>query len=401
MSWRRRLLYVTEADISIDSGMSINEREFVNTLRKFHAEEVVCVVPYPSNKENHFDPGVEYVFNHRRHQPICYLIYLLSTFVRVIKLHRRHHFAAMIFRLAGMPVIPYIMPRFLKIPLILKTLSGYQIFSGMLDWKHELFFNRLFFPLYQKTIRRALIADTVSTGYIEWLHFKFGIDRARTELIPNGVNADFFRPVAGAVSRNELGLGGVDHVIGYVGSIERIRHLDALIASVSMLRAVGSVGAVIVGDGTARIELEKYARDRHLDKVVSFLGSINYQQVPAHISAFDVAVDLTLISMKVGDRVINASFSQKIAQYLACGVPVVAWDVADTRFIAEEGVGKVVPYGDLNGLADSLKQILSLGPKDREAMRHRARSYAETHLSNRSLTAKRIGLWRSAAGLVQ
>ena len=112
------------------------------------------------------------------------------------------------------------------------------------------------------------------------------------------------------------------------------------------------------------------------------------------MKAMDIAADLTLIAMKIGNNWSNSSYSQKIPQYLACGLPVIAWDVIDNQFISKERIGEVVSFGNVTQLAQSLSRLLSLDTKSKKIMRRRATNYAKTKLAIDILTAQRIKIWK-------
>ncbi len=394
ISSKVKFIYITEVDLSINNGPGINEREFINALRKNYESEVICIVPYPAHPEIHYDSGLEYVISHRHYHPIFYWIHLLSTFYRVLRLHKQYHFSGLIFRLGEIPLVPLLLSHILKVPLILKTLAGYSTFSEKLGMKRKLF-NRFLLPLYRTTIQRALISDTVSIPYMDWLRFKFGVPKDRISLVPNGVNIDFFSPGDRIGSRRKLDLDHFEHIVGYVGAITKLRHLDMLISSFKIIKNRNNIGVVIVGDGANRDALEALTIEQGIAKHVIFTGFVPYTTIPEYMRTFDVAVDLTLVSMEIENKVLYASYSQKIPQYLACGIPVVAWDVVDNQFLKREGIGKVVPFGDCMELAKSIQQLLNLKADEMNALRQRALNYAEINLSISRLTNKRIHLWQS------
>lgn len=395
MSSNAQFIYITEIDLSIDNGPGVNERELVSALRKDYGSEVICVVPYPAHPEIHFDSGLEYVINHRSYHPIFYVVHLMSSFLRVLRLHRHYHFAGLIFRLGEIPIVPLVLSYFLKVPLILKTLAGYTAFSGEVGRMRKLLSN-LLLPLYRATIRRALTADTVSIPYMDWLQFKFGIPKDQIILIHNGANTDFFSPGDQVSSRRKLGLDHFEHIIGYVGAMTSLRHLDMLISSLQMVKARGKVGLVLVGDGANRIALEALAKEQAVVEQVVFTGFIPYTMIPEYMRTFDVAVDLSLVSMKIGDKVLNASYSQKIPQYLSCGLPVIAWDTLDTQFLKHEQIGDVVPPGDVDSLTQAIRIHLTMNDLECTQLRLRAREYAKEHFSAKALAARRFAFWQSA-----
>lgn len=390
----RKFLYITEYDISIDNGPGINEREFVNILINNYCDEVICITPYPSHPDNHFDSRIEYVTNHREFSKLWYLVYLADTIIRVIKIRRRYSLAALVIRLGYTPLVPLSLSFFLKIPIILKTLAKYSAFSDQANWKGKIL-NKIFLPLYRAIIRKALFADTVSIPYIDWLHFTFGISKDRLALIPNGVNTEKFLPGDQITSRQKLNLNNFDHLIGYIGALSNYRNLKILFKSIKLIECKGSVGLILVGDGKDRTDLESLVQEEGIADRVVFSGQVSYELVPKYMQAFDIAVDLTVVAMKIGNNLFNSSYSQKIPQYLACGLPVTVCDVVDNQFIKKEKIGEVVTFGNVTQLAQSLSRLLSLDTKSKTLIRRRATNYAKTNLAIDILTAQRVKIWKS------
>jgi len=123
---------------------------------------------------------------------------------------------------------------------------------------------------------------------------------------------------------------------------------------------------------------------------------VSYKDVPTYITAFDVAVDLSLIPMQVAEKTIPASYSQKIPQYLSCGVPVIAWDTVDTRFLKQRKIGEVVPHGETEKLSKAINKCLHESLREKVQITQRCREYALEHFSVEVLTEKRMRLWQKA-----
>lgn len=153
---------------------------------------------------------------------------------------------------------------------------------------------------------------------------------------------------------------------------------------------------MLVGDGANRIALEALAREQAVVEQVVFTGFIPYAMIPEYMRTFDVAVDLSLVSMKIGDKVLNASYSQKIPQYLSCGLPVIAWDTLDTQFLKHEQIGDVAPLGDVDSFAQAIRIHLTMNDLECMQLRLRAREYAKEHFSAKALATRRFAFWQSA-----
>jgi glycosyltransferase involved in cell wall biosynthesis len=390
-----QLLYSTETDLSIDNGPGINEREFVDSLLNDYGDKVKCIIPYPKYPEKYFNPGIEYVFPYFSN-PFRYPLYLWALFIRILSLVCTHRFDAFVFRLGIVPIVPLISAHLLKKPVFLKTLAGYYAFEKEnRNWKRRVLAIATH-PFYRAIVQKALAADTVSIPYIEWLHDKFGIDRKKVHVIPNGVNVDFFSFQDKSKCRKELGLNHFSKIVGYVGALDSLRHIDDLILAMQRINKQEHVGLVLVGSGEGEEKYKKMVHSLGLNSNVIFTGKVSYQEVPKYMNAFDIGIDLSLIPMQVGDVISNASYSQKIPQYLSCGLAVVAWNTKDTLFLKQEYIGDVAQVGNIDDLARVISEQLSRYTIDGDNMHMYARAYAVSRFSTQVLSAQRVELWETS-----
>jgi len=389
-------IYMAETDLSVDNGPGINEREFVDVVTRNWPEEVACVAPAPLYPENYLNPAVHYVASHAR-KAAAYPRYLVSAVRTVRRIAREHGTAAIAFRFGATPVLPYLFSRMRGPRVLLKTFAPHAALGPRMKLGPiRGFLGGLLKPAYRTVVRSALAADTVSAAYRDWICDRYEIDRERIAVIPNGANTELFMPGDATTSRRALGLDRYDRVVGYVGTLSSIRYLDLLIRCVHRLQGEGRTALVLVGDGPERGPLESLARNLDVADRVVFVGSVPYTTVPEYVRAFHIAVDLTSVEMQIGGRTVLSSFSQKIPQCLACGVPVVAWRCSDTEFLLEEDVGEVAAFRDEAELTGALQSLLARSAHERAVMGARARTVVEARLSAVRVAEQRLDWWRAS-----
>jgi glycosyltransferase involved in cell wall biosynthesis len=247
-------------------------------------------------------------------------------------------------------------------------------------------------PLYRYVARNSLGGDVESHSYAHWMQSHFSMSPEKLAVVPNGANTDVFRPQDREASRRKLGWDRFKHLIGYVGGIDSLRGADAALDAMRTLRDVPDVGLVMVGRGLMVEEIRRRVFREGLEGRVILPGPVPYGDVPSVVSAFDVAIDLTLVRTRVGSQTFFGSFSQKIPQYLACGVPVVAWATPDTAFLDQHGVGRTVPVDDTAALASVLRE-LALNGKAGRPDRASIRQFACDEMSANAVARRRMDLW--------
>jgi glycosyltransferase involved in cell wall biosynthesis len=135
-------------------------------------------------------------------------------------------------------------------------------------------------------------------------------------------------PVDGDPARRELGLDEA-FVVGLVGSLNRAPR-RGISYGWDVIEALAhtqpEVVALIVGDGEARPDLEKRARELGVQERCRFAGFREEALLPRLIGTMDVAV-----STQTNDAVGAVRTTGKLPLYLACGCPVLASDVGEAR----------------------------------------------------------------------
>ncbi len=105
--------------------------------------------------------------------------------------------------------------------------------------------------------------------------------------------------------------------------------------------SLGRASLTVVGDGASRPALEAAVAARPaLAGRVAFCGRVAHADVPALLARADVAIEPA-----PGTALNHRSTMIKIAEYLAAGLPVVAYDLTETRVTAGDGA-LLAPPGD-------------------------------------------------------
>jgi hypothetical protein len=143
--------------------------------------------------------------------------------------------------------------------------------------------------------------------------------------------------------RAEFGAGDDDYLVGGVGRLVDRKGFDVLISAFAEA-GLPNARLLIVGDGSERGRLERMAGAR-----VAFAGF--RRDVKDFYQAFDLFVCPSSYE----------PFGRVIAEALDAGVPVVAADTEGPRDIARRCPIELVPPGDVDALAASLRRHAAAG----------------------------------------
>ncbi len=140
-------------------------------------------------------------------------------------------------------------------------------------------------------------------------------------------------------------------------------------AAPRIVAAVPHVKFLLVGDGVYRERFEWQVAKMGLRSHFVFAGLVAPQEIPRYVASMDLLVHLSL----------REGLPRALPQALACGKPVVAFDVDGAREVCLDGeTGLLVRAGDANVLAEAVIRLLQdaalahrMGARGRELVKER------------------------------
>lgn len=256
------------------------------------------------------------------------------------------------------------------VPVVVHTIHGpsfyrYQnpVGNWLFTWAEQL--------AGEWTTQFVSVADAMTEQYLA-----AGIATpSRYVTIRSGINLDAFlsaRP--DPKLRASLGLREQDRVVGKVARLFRLKGHEFLFeAAPRIVAAVPEVKFLLVGDGVYRERFERQAERMGLRDRFVFAGLVPPQEIPRYVALMDVLVHLSL----------REGLPRTLPQALACGKPVVAFDVDGAREVCVDGqTGFLLRAGDTDGLERAVIRLLQdgelatrMGAEGREQVR---KNFSET-----------------------
>jgi len=199
-----------------------------------------------------------------------------------------------------------------------------------------------------RVFRAASVLIAVSAEVAAWLERR-GVVRGRVHVIPNGVDADRFRP---DVRPAAPGMPG-SFTVGFVGSMKPWHGLDVLVEAFARLHErAPDARLLLVGDGPARAGVCANLSARGLAGVVHCTEAVAPLEVPGLLTSVDAAVAPYALAS-------GFYFSPlKVYEYMAAGRAVVASRVGQLETVIRHDVnGLLCPPGDAAALAAALERL--------------------------------------------
>ena len=185
-----------------------------------------------------------------------------------------------------------------------------------------------------------------------------GANPERMMVIPYGVDAERFRPDAGArvALRAQLGIPADASLIAAAGRLVRKKGFEYLIDAVGRLPAPTVLA--IAGDGTLREELRVRAASHGISERVRFLGDRSQDDVAALFAAADVVV-----APSVRDEAGNVDgLPNVVMEALASGTPLITTLAGGIGAVVEhESTALIVPEKDAEAIAREVGRALADG----------------------------------------
>jgi len=256
-------------------------------------------------------------------------------------------------------LIGWLVARLRRIPLLFDyqgSLSGESLnhgFFGTGSLSH-----RLFRWTEGRINRLADLIITSSTPGRQELTRLWQMPLEQVVALPDGVDTTVFRYFPRTAARERLGLDDQVPLIVYLGLFNQYQGVDLLIHAARLMIQQGRNFHLLLM-GYPEQEYRQLVDELNMGSFVTFTGRVDYAEAPLLLATADLAV-----SPKISDTEANG----KLLNYMACGLPVVAFDApVNWELLGDDGI--YAAFGDVVDLARCLSSALA----DREALRQRGK----------------------------
>ena len=221
--------------------------------------------------------------------------------------------------------------------------------------------------------RSARVVVAVSQAFVRDL-VRRGIDPAKLQFVPNGVDVAVWERGSAARGREALGMAAGDALVSYVGTIGMAHDVGTIVTAAERLRGQ-RIQFAIAGDGAELPAIR--ARAAHLDHV-RFTGLLPRDRMPDLLAASDIL----LVTLK-GTETFKSVLPSKMFEAMAAGRPIVAAIEGEARATLERsGAGIAVPPGNPAALADAIAQLAG-DPELRARLGQAGRDFVDTEFNRR------------------
>ena len=146
------------------------------------------------------------------------------------------------------------------------------------------------------------------------------------------------------IQRKSIGIPEDAYIIGNVGRLSKQKAPDVFVEAAALIKQkIPNAYFIMVGDGNERSKVEKLIQKYELSKSFMITGWVN--NAISYMNLFDVG---TLLSRWEG-------FGLVLAEYMLCGIPIVASKVDAIPYVVRDGEdGVLVPVDDPEAVAQKI-----------------------------------------------
>ncbi|MEZ4706058.1 MAG: glycosyltransferase family 4 protein [Caldilineaceae bacterium] len=177
-----------------------------------------------------------------------------------------------------------------------------------------------------------------------------GIPEHKITVVRNGPNLKLFRPTTPVADLRKKG----KVTICYLGDMGHHDGVDYLLRALNYLifdLGKTAIYCAMVGGGSAWRDMQALCTKLGLDPYVHFYGPVPHAEVAGYLSAADICV-----APEPSNTYNNRSTMIKITEYMAMGKPIVAFDLPEHRFSAEDAA----LYAEANNEYDFAQKLAIL-----------------------------------------
>jgi glycosyltransferase involved in cell wall biosynthesis len=218
------------------------------------------------------------------------------------------------------------------------------------------------------------------------------LDPADVTVVRSGPDTAVMRPGDGEPALRH----GRTHLAVYLGIMGPQDGVDGLLRSwAHLVHELGRTDChlALLGFGDSLAELKRQATELGLDDHVTFTGRADREMIARYLSTADVG-----ICPDPKSPLNDVSTMNKTMEYMAYALPVVTYDLVETRVSAGETAVYVHP-GDEKGFAAAVGRLLD-DPDRRVSLAVQARERVATHLDWHPQSVAYVGVFDQVTGAI-
>jgi glycosyltransferase involved in cell wall biosynthesis len=244
--------------------------------------------------------------------------------------------------------------------------------------------------LERRTYRTADHVISTNESYRRIALERGELDKSEVTVVRSGPDTSRMRPIPG---RPELLRGG-KHLLAYLGIMGPQDNVDVLLEVMDTIvhrRGRTDLRLALLGFGDCLADLQARATELGLDEHVHFTGRVGPEEIAGYLSTASLG-----LAPDLKTPLNDVSTHNKTMEYMAYALPMVSFDLQESRISAEDS-SVYVPSGDVEAFADAILELLD-DPGRRRSMGVLARHRCVAELDWQPQRARYVGVFDDLFG---
>lgn len=214
-----------------------------------------------------------------------------------------------------------------------------------------------------------------------------GMDKNKFFYVPNGVDKALINTHISVCEEQLAKIPDNKFVIGYTGSLGIANDIYTFIDVAEQLKDHADLFFVLVGDGSEKDKLIKYAKSKKIDNLL-FFGSVARNEVHTVLKRFDVCY-LGLQNQPLFKYGVSPT---KLFDYMAAARPIIYVIDSGNHPVIDANCGYEAIPGNAKSIAGAIMKLYSLSQQERDIMGRNGYEYLQENHTYDKLAQKIIDI---------
>lgn len=270
--------------------------------------------------------------------------------------------------LSGRLALHYLRP--LRVPIVFTNHTRYDLYAQaylpMMPEEVSQSLLQAYMPSFCDAVDLVIAPSVGMKKVLQELNVESHI-----EVVPNGVDLSRFYKAA-PLNRADFGFTKDDILLVYAGRIAPEKNLDFLLRSFAgVAQAIPNAYLIIIGSGQKQFEeeLQNLTNELDLHQRVRFMGLVNYDHLPAHLTMCDTFVTASVTEVH----------PLSVIEAMGAGLPIMGIHSVGVGDTVEDGTTGFLATHDLPAFTAKLTRLcldLNLRAQMRDSARKASTVYA-------------------------
>jgi glycosyltransferase involved in cell wall biosynthesis len=341
-----KILYITDIYFCSKDATLVHVKEIINNLSEIKNEMFLIGT---KSGEIKVKAKIKYLRSYHI-RPLRGILFNLKLFFILPFYIYKNKIQVVYTRQSGTLIVPAIISKLFSIPYITEVNGNME--EEMIESKQPQIYCKICNLVERISYKIAKKIVVVTSELKEYLVKKYNLNPNKIEIIENGADSKFFKPLDKEKCKLKLNLNKNYKYLCYTGNFALWQGLETLIKSFEIvLKKYPNTKLLLVGDGEQKEDLIKLSKKNNISEKIIFTGRVEHELIPYYLCASEVC--LAPFTAERNKRMGSSAF--KTYEYASCGRPIITTHL---DFVNKNKCGLVAKADNYQDLAKKIIYLL-------------------------------------------